>query len=672
MLYVKVRKRKRASGSFFKLCVLCCFVGILIAIFSFSETDSLWFLRHLHESNAINSYYWKAVAKEDEASSERETDGATSGYGLNLLLINNIQTEQYTKELLQLCADNELGNLDTTSRSAYATMETTLGMWFMEVNLYPNSVLLRSDLPWDSGDNAPVWNKQYDGFPASALTLKGFDAKVAGKVGSQTSNGVAIGPLQYEPSSSGRLGIANCSGYSNSGRTQGDIYYVPDQITGLNNFLETAITSLNFQDSSVLESSPNSILTMVPVTHNMGNANGFFGISAKKSLSNYINTEALDDEEKVKLTSKMADDLLAQFKGVSNKTMIYNADNSHFVYIAAFLLVKAGWYVDDSLYTYLTRDSVATTATSIWNNINPEDTVSSTSDLREKLSAYHKSLPEATGYSAADCDSTYGTSDGDYAKALPASWKSQRKQGTLFYVCDTESDAYKTGSHKSVLAFTGIQSSHVAAVSLEGGYRYACMLQYAGVNVDPSNPDTYRNSLNGEWGGTNVSQWMLDYGVDASLLTQGRKLILENAKANVERVQEAFGGQPGTYVWGANHSYKGDSPDYSKGFDCSSFVKWTYMLSGFSAETIPGDSTGYTSNSSWQRKSWEEVKPGDVLRRKGHVVIYLGKTDDIIWTVEAKGKSYGVGFFQNKSSKFNTSNDSDDSKLTPYAYNALE
>lgn len=653
-----------------RLILCCCILGGFIVIFSFGDTDSLWFLRNLHNSNIVNDLYWNLVEEHKDDALLEGQDGATSGYGLNLLLINNIQTEQYAKELLQLCADNELGNLDTTSRDIYTTTEATLGMWFMEVNLYPNSVLLRSDLPWDDNAKAPVWNIQYGGFPASAMTLKGFDAGVAGVVGSQTSSGAAVGPLQFEPSSSGRLGVANCSGYSNSGRTKGDIYYTPDQITGLNNYLASAVSAMNFSDASLLEQSPNSIATMVSVTHNMG-ANGFVGVAGSKSLSAYADTSKLTDDKRIEITAKMSSDLLEQFNTVSDKSAIYDADNSHFVYIAAFLLIKAGWYIDDNLYSYLTKDSTINTAISLWNNVNPNDTVSTGSDLASKLSVHNKSLSDVTGYSTADCDATYGTSGGDYAASLPSTWSSQKKQGTLFYVYDEESEIYNSGSHKLVTAFSGIQSSHVASVVLEGGYRYACMLQYAGVNVDPTNPSTYYNSLNGEWTGSVAEQWMLDYGVDVNLLTAERKTILETAKVNVEKVQEAFGGQPGTYVFGANHSYTSSAPNYSAGFDCSSFVKWTYIMAGYSADTIPDTTAGYPGNANWIRKSWSEVKPGDALRREGHIVIYLGMSEDIVWTIEAKGSSYGVGYFQNNLTKINIDNASSDSKLTPYSYKNL-
>lgn len=667
MIEVRVKRKKR--GLFVVPIVLCVF----ILWFSFSDADSLWFLRSLHTSSFASELYWRAVEQQIvEETGDSTLDSATSGYGLNLLLIDNIQTEQYAKELLQLCADNELGNLDLTERNVYVPLQTTLGIWYTETGLYPSSVLLKSDLPWDDTAHAPVWNTPYGGLPASALTLKGYDKGVRDVIGSSIPSGAAVGPLQYEPGNSS-ASKTNCSGYSNGERESGDAYYTPDQIAGLNNYLERAVSALGFTDASKLQHSPGAITTLTALTHNMS-CNGVLGIPANKSVSAYVDVSKLTDEKRFELASSLSTSLNTMFDSVQDRTPIYGADTSMFQFISVVLLVKDGWLIDDPAYNSVTGYSAAwkkTAAVNIWNAVNPDSPISNYSELGAKLSSYRSTVATATGYSISEVDAKYGTTSGSFVAGLPTSWRSQRNSGTIFRVSDETSSMYVAGESKIVQAFTVLQVSHVTAAVLQGGYRYACMLQYAGVNVDPSNPSTYTNSLGDEWGAT-LDDWMTAYGIDASQMSESRLELLRKAKENVDKVWEAFGGQAGTYVWGANHSYAGEAPDYSKGFDCSSFVKWTYMMAGYDGLTIPGSTSGYPGNSNWVRSAWSDLKPGDVLRRNGHVVIYLGTVEDLVWTVEAKGTNYGVGFFSKKITQFNSTGESSDAKLTPYIYNLLQ
>ena len=109
------------------------------------------------------------------------------------------------------------------------------------------------------------------------------------------------------------------------------------------------------------------------------------------------------------------------------------------------------------------------------------------------------------------------------------------------------------------------------------------------------------------------------------------------AIGNTEIVETAKTKLGCAYAWGE------DGPDT---FDCSGLVKWTFEKNGIS---VPRTTASYKPYLNTEKEvSWDEVQPGDIVWRDGHVGIYVGNDQYI----HAPRTGDVVKISSNASSKF--------------------
>ena len=79
----------------------------------------------------------------------------TTGTGLNLLLINSIPNNGYSKELLSILADHEEGKYGVPDGGIPVTLEAYLGLMANESGLI-KGIYPKTYIPWDEGEDGTV------------------------------------------------------------------------------------------------------------------------------------------------------------------------------------------------------------------------------------------------------------------------------------------------------------------------------------------------------------------------------------------------------------------------------------------------------------------------------------------------------------------------------------
>lgn len=185
-------------------------------------------------------------------------------------------------------------------------------------------------------------------------------------------------------------------------------------------------------------------------------------------------------------------------------------------------------------------------------------------------------------------------------------------------------------------------TGHYVGEEVLGLYYFGSMLKYAGVNVDPTDPNSYMNTLpQGEWKPSGDSVWMQDYIGNTSVLTEKREKILTEAYKWLGSWYVLGGWDPpvkdsnGNWINGSPKSGNGSM----KGFDCSRYVQYVY-------QTVLGIDI---SRSTWSQRANEntyvinesELLPGDLVYYYGpsadwgHVSFYLGDKDGVRYYMHA-------------------------------------
>ena len=262
--YKKSRNKLLGAIAAIPICL-----GVGIAAFSFStEDDESFQLRSLverasYQQNSLNmslsiSSLWNGLnsGQDQWTNSSANTTNestiantATNGTGLNLLLINNIETECFVKEYLSICAENQNGELDTTARTSTVGVQAIIGINISESKFYSagdGKTLPCTDLP-AGNDGAPMWDND-------TYSLKKWSNTQHSVIGGASAVG---GPFQYTPGGGALTAIATKSKYNSGTSTGGgigDCYLFPDAVSGLNGYLETGEATLNVTSLTVEES----------------------------------------------------------------------------------------------------------------------------------------------------------------------------------------------------------------------------------------------------------------------------------------------------------------------------------------------------------------------------------------------------------------------------------
>ena len=237
-------------------CVMGVFTTTLGAVlglimFTLMETDNYLFLRQRSMGEAyryILEEHSSVTNNTTNQNSSSSSETVTNGTGLNLLLINNINTASYIKEVLELCRDSQ--NKELVNNQEFSIpVSTILGIWTSETGYYSqaNGIIPNSPIPWNSQTNSPYYNKAYGLASAKEMTPKGYEGTTAQKLG-QTNWERGSGILQFD--SRDYLRVARYNGVNNANRTKGDVHYVPDQIAGLQSFAKDGLQFVGISDAS--------------------------------------------------------------------------------------------------------------------------------------------------------------------------------------------------------------------------------------------------------------------------------------------------------------------------------------------------------------------------------------------------------------------------------------
>lgn len=554
---------------------------------------------------------------------------ATNGTGLNLLLINNIQTECFVKEYLTLCAENQNGTLDTANHAQYASVLLDIGINISESGYYSagsGNILPKTDLP-QGNDGAPKWD-------GAQYSLKTWD-KDSHANGGATAFG---GPFQFQ--SGGiitRIGSKskyNTKGTSTSG-DGGDCYLFPDCLCGLNGYVDVAASWGTGGSSDYSEEALNAGTVMA---HNRGGGARYMAygipydtIQNKKSAGNYVDDGKMTKADLNKYLAEIYNDAISMPSSVA-AAMKQNAANSSGYAQQLFSYVANGWYFSPKAAANV-KNRCSAQAMAYWNALFPNEQVSDQSAFNAAVDRHTKTMAVALGISAEECDSIYGTQNGDIVD-----YRGQSGQGDIFKVTNNTSSAYRKGTEKVVHCLDAICAHHVFKTFCEASVVYARMLQYAGVGIDPTDPSTYMGgySSGGEWVPVEVNDntavsTLIAHGMDASQVTEKRLSVLIAASklTGIPYKQcRHFSGCDG-------NCYDSSNPTH---LDCSSFVWRAFKDAGCDMSGFPLNTASYAGSSAFKSITIDELKPGDVVVRRsggsGHVELFLGKKSNSYSFVE--------------------------------------
>lgn len=645
--------------------VASVFSAPIITVSSFALSDSMdddYMYLQQATQKASQNYHIAEVSKEDykeiEDGDEAVTNTATDGTGLNLMLINTIETECFVKEYLEICVENENGTLDNTARDVYADVSTIIGINISETGFYNVNgqfySLPKTDLPADR-TGAPIWDGETYSLKNWTVTQHNNSTEPGTKVG---------GPFQFTPDGRTYTDVGTTSKYNTGTTTEttGDCYLFPDAVCGLNGYIASALSAL---PESTDESNYGSgaIRIICAVNHNLGTFKYYlYGLDYQTinegHSSDYVNFDNVSYEEVLTTLIEIESDLKNVDVGYATLAQWALESGSCYVY-QNIILLKNGWYIDE-----MARDNAVNHYSDgvgdVWNAVFPENPVSSAEELKEKLEPYTKKLADVlndiTGMSESVCNATYGTVDGKHR--WWDKW-TRSDQGLIFKVTDRTSSAYNAGEAPIVYHFDSKAIQHAFSTLVAGDYMYAKMLKYAGVGVDPTNPETYYNQYStSEWTAelADVVSVIESYGLSAASISNERMTIFKTAY-NLYGIPYAQcrngAGKDGASCDGQCYNVAG-IPTH---IDCSAYIWRTYKDAGYDTSNFPTNTGSYPGL--FEEITFEELQLGDVIWHSGHVMLYLGVSGDNVIIAHAStyskpsGKDIkSVSYITNGSHKF--------------------
>lgn len=538
----------------------------------------------------------------EESIEPTNTDGTFNG--LNLMLINNIQNECYTKEYLSLLSENQQSGFNPYQY--HVNVQTAIALNLAEQGPYAGTPIPCSYLPWDSENNCVFWNKERAGYPAEALTLKKGNKYVyAGNsgqglvdpypaadqvAGGDTANGGTASPFQI-----GRFWIGfikdnmpKYNGYNTDSNREPDITYFPDQITYIDRVLNTTVPNyLNLDSLTSEQQSSAACLFFADGEGNVCNTTLYGFGTATDETARTSRTEVF--KKVCDSLDKISDETLARLMQFSVDT----GETHQLLTVALCISVveEGGWFIDAS---HAMEDSTVNSAYFI---VHPD----ASSEDYENFKKKYTKTPSTTGSISGRNSSLHIFHEGDFN------------------------------------SFTeNISMGHLLMTYRLGAFYYATMLKYAGVDIDPSNPSTYYSNLaNGnvdEWLPPNYKDVLSSNGVDLTKLSEGRAKLL-NEGLKLLGVKYVFGG------YTPPNKNPDGSYDINTGcFDCSSFTNYIALT----ALGIDIGRTTYNQVNSPNVEyiTLEQAKPGDLLIRwadaahaDAHVVVFLKNNGDGTITV---------------------------------------
>lgn len=691
---IKVKYKRPKLPWFVLLFPIGLFIGI--ATFAFSGDSDFMYLYRL--SNAVtalldatddsDNYDDKGDNEDylpsyDIGESTTGTTVATSGTGLNLLLINNIQTECYIKDLLTCATKSQNGEYyDALAHTSVASIITAP---CMEHGFYKKSggVIPIAYFPWDDEANAPYYNKSYNGVPASSMKNEELTQEDVMTMGtqSQVDNKYNNGIFGFSKKATIRKANIYADGKTRS-MEGGDHYYFPDVCAQRDSTLDNGLDKLGFTDEDkqkANETSQAALGAYSGLCNNRGYNGGktmVFGLAYLDTLYNApdtkVNTDVLTYEDRISLISKVYNDsevaLSEKFRGIDVASV--GSSGGACAFAQAILLLESGngWYCSQEFIDMYTNasswDKLFYIGKQGWNTLFPDDPISTEAELRTRLEKYKAdsvtaAIKQETGVSVSvsDLELVYGIKNDNYDNSAnhfeTAGW--WLHSGFIYCVQNVRSAAYlnkySDGSDPFLLSSYEVSGlGYYYACSIFGEVVYAKMLKYAGVGVDPTDPSTYLSQFENEWTPTTDEESTLwstlqANGLDTASLNENRRKVVLAAAALVGiAYHQCRGGscldcntKPAVKCDGYCYNNMSARPTH---LDCSAFVWRTYADAGFDTRGFPTSTPGYPGGV-FTKIAFEALRPGDVIHRSGHVMIFLGKSGESVYVVHASGHSVG-------------------------------
>lgn len=617
------------------------FIVLSLALGSLISDDEFMYLLQRKKNAVVTKYKIKEIENNEYSVINTGMTEATSGYGLNLMLINELD-EGYTKDVLSCLKKSEEGAYD--SSKVKLTVEASCGASFVETSVYSGLFAIKSYIPSDS-NGKPIWNTSYNGVPASSMTLEKFDNTVAAVTGYQSgitaNNGRTVTSFQYDTWNS-RQTVAGINGAGNSGRSIGDYYYYPDVLATNNKYISGFIYGTLGFDDSITQDDFNSdwLAFMYMTAHNRGEGgaiNYLFGSKYNSSSTAFRNMNNITNEDILRITNSevsLYSDYRAKYP--QNYDIIANLTGSDSLTIPAALLAvwNSDWYISRDTAVYLNNN--LNTAVDYWNTLFPDEQIDG-DNLRNKIIADSKSYADVINsrynlnISGVDTNIVYGTAtDGDDYDVWGYS-----NTGFIFKVTDIQSPVYthtyRDGTQPYVVHCMDLLCAREALAACMGDGIYAKMLYYAGLgNVDPTNPSTYYSQISSSYVPSNLN-WLSTYSVDSSSLSTNQCKILQTAY-NIVNLPNCVYCDYSSNLAGSTDAADANVEQMTREYnnnskptmlDCSTFVCRVYKDSGYSGFASRMTCTTLKSSPLFRTIKPEELQPGDLIISDSHAMIYL-------------------------------------------------
>lgn len=598
----------------------------------------------LQEQSQVTTKLKKVNGKKTKKESTTNTTVSSSGSGVNLLLIAKMN-EGYAKELLNLYADLQQGKI-TSKDTNFIEVSTLLGMQTNETGTY-DGTLPKTYLPYKNGK--VVWNKKYKSLSAKQMTVRGFGKKewsvIGGGLCSWLSEGVDS-PLDRTPwcmqGSMVTLAKSTINGSTNKGRSGSDSHYIPDNLASLNKRLNRFIKTYKVDADSLTEEESSILAANI---HNRGEggvlqcAFGFAynknGGSSSKKASKVLKNNNYD----LGVGLNNVTSLLSNYMANSDASLSSITGSEYGRVIFAVIAAHSdNWFFGQDTYNYLSGKK--SLVVKVWKVLYPNEKVTSKSALaqiKKKVKNLSTAIKEISGeeLTSAQTSNIYNTasdySDGSYAR--------ERGWGTVYCVVNKKIKYADGKKHTLVSAYDLVGGGYLVSGCMVGKYVYAKILKVSGVGVDPTNPDTYLNSLKGKDTYTpsgssttdsEIASWLSEIGVNSKKLSAKRVTLLESVH-----------GRLGIPYKSCRHSKSCDGYCYDSSnpshLDAATFVWRCFYDSGNKISSTTCKKL--LEDKSFSRVAWKDRKPGDVLvtlgEKEAHAMFYIKDSGNSLTVAEA-------------------------------------
>lgn len=625
-----------------------------------SDSSSYLFLMANNQNYVTQTVQQSEIIKKLKriygTNTEETTNSTTQhGSGVNLMLIAEMN-EDYAKEMLILYKDLQEGNV-TEQDSVFIDVSTLLGMQTNETGTY-DGVLPKTYLPYKN--NKVVWNTEYQSLSAEQMTIRGFgDAEwkaLGGGLCSWLSEGVDSAADRTPWCMQGSmitLAKSTINGVSNANRNKAEQHYIPDNIASINRRLNNFIDRYKV-DTSSLSTDTASILAAN--IHNRGeggvlqcafgfsyNPNGGTSSSkASKVLKNNNYNLGLGLDNVTNLLSDYVSNNssdLSDFTSSSWGRLIFSAIAAH----------SNNWFFSQDAYDYL--NGKKSNFLRVWKALYPNENVDSNQIMeivKGKVKNLNVAIKSVSGeeLSSSETNEIYNTandySDCDYAH--------DRGWGVIYCVVNQKITYADGKKHTLVSAYDMVGGGYLVSASMIGKYVYAKMLKVSGVGVDPTNPQTYLNQLEqsdtfipgGSNGSTNSNSAIASSDPKVSAWLTENGLSYDNLSAKQVSLFESIYRRLGIPYKSCRHNedcdgycYDSDNPSH---LDAGTFIWKVFNDAGLQTNSLTCSS--FLNDASFERISWNDRKPGDILvtlgEKKEHAMIYVRDQGNSLVVAEAK------------------------------------